>query len=182
MILGGPGSGKSTLARWLGARTGLPVRHLDHVHWMPYWTPRPQAAKLAMVCGFEREERWIIEGGISLSHGSRMARADVLIWLDLPVGLRLRRVLLRSWRFRGRGRPDLPEGCIERFDRETGRFLLWIWRDRHAGQQRVLTSLATAPAALVVHRLRSPREVRRFQRAFDAQVLAPGCDGCDPVC
>lgn len=36
MVIGGAGSGKSTMARWLSAQTGLPVRHLDHVHWMPY--------------------------------------------------------------------------------------------------------------------------------------------------
>ena len=90
MVIGGSGSGKSTMARWLGAQTGLPVPHLDHVHWMPYWTPRPEAERLAMVRAFEQEARWIIEGGISTTYPTRyptrLARAQMVIWLDLPVG------------------------------------------------------------------------------------------------
>lgn len=168
MVLGGPGSGKSTLARWLGDQTGLPVRHLDHVHWMPYWTPRPLDEKLAMVRAYEREDRWIIEGGISSTYNSRMARADMLIWLDLSVGLRLSRVLRRSFRYRGRGRPDLPEGCIERFDRETATFLWWIWQDREKGRARVFRSLQAMPAGSQYHHLDTPKAVRLFQRKFAA--------------
>lgn len=35
MIFGGAGSGKSTLARKIGARTGLPVIHIDPIYWEP---------------------------------------------------------------------------------------------------------------------------------------------------
>jgi adenylate kinase family enzyme len=35
MIIGRPGSGKSTLARELGRITGLPLVHIDHIHWEP---------------------------------------------------------------------------------------------------------------------------------------------------
>jgi adenylate kinase family enzyme len=166
MILGGPGSGKSTMARWMSEQTGLPVRHLDHVHWMPHWTPRPSAQRLAMVRAYEQEERWIIEGGLSETHPSRMARADVLVWIDLPVSLRLWRVLRRSIRYRGRGRPDLPDGCIERFDRDTAAFILWIWQDREKGRQRILKNLGSAPGHLAVHHLRSSREVAAFKRGL----------------
>lgn len=37
MIVGHPGSGKSTLARAMGERTGLPVVHIDQIHWRPGW-------------------------------------------------------------------------------------------------------------------------------------------------
>jgi adenylate kinase family enzyme len=40
MIVGQPGSGKSTLARKLGQRTGLPVIHIDTIHWQPGWVER----------------------------------------------------------------------------------------------------------------------------------------------
>jgi dephospho-CoA kinase len=35
MIVGQPGAGKSTLARALGVATGLPVVHMDMIHWQP---------------------------------------------------------------------------------------------------------------------------------------------------
>ena len=40
MIIGQPGSVKSTLARFLGERTGLPVVHIDKIHWKPGWNER----------------------------------------------------------------------------------------------------------------------------------------------
>lgn len=40
LIVGQPGSGKSTFARALGDRTGLPVVHIDQLHWMPGWIER----------------------------------------------------------------------------------------------------------------------------------------------
>ena len=41
MIVGQPGAGKSTIARQIGQRTGLPVVHIDKIHWMPGWVERP---------------------------------------------------------------------------------------------------------------------------------------------
>lgn len=35
MIIGSGGAGKSTLARQLGTVLGLPVIHLDAIHWQP---------------------------------------------------------------------------------------------------------------------------------------------------
>jgi adenylate kinase family enzyme len=166
MVIGGSGSGKSTMARWLGAQTGLPVPHLDHVHWMPYWTPRPEAERLAMVRAFEQEACWIIDGGISATYSRRLARAQMVIWLDLPVGQRLARVLRRSWRYRGGGRADLPEGCVEGFDCETFAFLKWIWDDREKGREQMREHLADSPAHVEAHHLRSSVEVEAFQRRF----------------
>ena len=36
-VIGYSGAGKSTLARALGARYGVPVLHMDRVHWAPGW-------------------------------------------------------------------------------------------------------------------------------------------------
>ncbi|WP_349775075.1 AAA family ATPase [Frigidibacter sp. SD6-1] len=45
MIIGQPGAGKSTLAAALGQRTGLPVIHIDHIHWQPGWIERSSDEK-----------------------------------------------------------------------------------------------------------------------------------------
>ena len=59
MIVGGPGSGKSTLARQLGAITGLPVFHMDHIHWKPHWVERDRADKDLMTRVVHAKDSWI---------------------------------------------------------------------------------------------------------------------------
>jgi adenylate kinase family enzyme len=170
MIVGGPGSGKSTLARALGARTGLPVRHMDLIHWQPGWVERDRAEKDRLTRAVHAEDAWIFEGGHSRTYDERAARADTLIWLDLPVGLRLWRVVRRWLTWWGRTRPDLPEDCPERLDPEFIRFIL---RTRSSARARIGRVVAEHPQ-LEVHRLRSPREVQQF-------LVEVGCPRVDKL-
>ena len=66
-ILGTSGSGKSTLAKRLGERYGLPVLHMDTVHFLPGWVERPFAEEEAMVRQFldENAGGWVIDGNYS---------------------------------------------------------------------------------------------------------------------
>ncbi|MGC1502792.1 MAG: AAA family ATPase [Sulfitobacter sp.] len=162
MIVGGPGSGKSTLARILGPRLGLPVFHMDQIHWQENWVERPMAEKLPMVQAVEEQDRWVFEGGMSVTYGSRMERADILIWLDLPVGLRLWRVTKRLFRYLGKARPDLPQGCVERLHPETLTFYRFIWQSRHDARQKIVKLIANADDRLDVVHLRNPREVQAW--------------------
>ncbi|MGL5012325.1 MAG: AAA family ATPase [Paracoccaceae bacterium] len=162
MIVGGPGSGKSTLARGLGARTGLPVYHMDHIHWQSGWVERERAEKIRLAGEIEARDSWVFEGGLSATYANRVARADTLIWLDLPVGLRLWRVLKRSVRWWGRSRPDLPEGCNEEFGPQTLPFWAFIWRTRQTSRERLLQIVAAPPGHLRVVHLRRVRAVRAF--------------------
>ena len=162
MIVGGPGSGKSTLARALGAKTGLPVHHIDHIHWMPDWVERPAAEKARLCHEVHLRESWIFEGGHSASWPERIARADTLIWLDLPVWLRQWRVIRRAIRYRGRNRPDLPEGCVEGFHRETLAFYRFIWESRRRTRARLAAIFADPPPDTRLARLAHPRAVDDF--------------------
>lgn len=159
MIVGQPGGGKSWLAREIGARTGLPVFHMDQIHWMPGWVERPRAEKIAMAQAVEAQEAWVFEGGLSATYQTRLARADTLIVLDTALGLRLWRVFWRTLRDYGRTRPDLPEGCPENFDPT---FWRWIWDTRHTQRDRLYTLAASAPPHVTCHILRNPREVARY--------------------
>lgn len=159
MILGQPGSGKSTLARRLGGITGLPVVHVDLIHWMPGWQERPKPEKIALALAEEAKDSWIFEGGLSATWDNRLARADTLVVLDMPLWLRGWRVFKRTLRDYGRSRADLPPECPERFDPE---FWRWIWNTRHSGRRNILALLARAPKDTTVFHLSSPRDVRQF--------------------
>lgn len=161
MIVGGPGSGKSTLARMLGARTGLPVHHMDHIHWMPGWQQRPREVRRVMATEIENSDSWIFEGGFSTTYDHRASRADTLIWLDLPVGLRLWRVTKRAVQHWGKRRPDMAPGCVEGLHGENLEFYHYIWRTRHSHRRRLQTLMDGHPH-LSVHHLRSPRAVDQY--------------------
>jgi adenylate kinase family enzyme len=166
MILGQPGAGKSTLARLMGEKTGLPVFHMDLIHWLPGWVERDKSEKIALAHEVESRDVWIFEGGLSATYDNRLTRADTLIALDFPLWLRAWRVFKRTVRDYGRSRVDLPENCPEQFDPE---FWRWIWNTRKINRDRMLAMAETAPAEKQVFILRTPRQVRKFLRTLDGR-------------
>lgn len=141
MIIGQPGSGKSTLARALGAATGLPIYHLDHIHWTPGWVEREREAKTEMVRKVHALPKWIFEGGLSATWPERLECADTLIWLDFGLAVRVARVVRRTLRHYGQTRPDLPENCPERFNAE---FYQFIWQTRRSAREKIKRLVASA--------------------------------------
>lgn len=171
MIMGQPGSGKSTLAHALGERTGLPVIHIDKIHWKPGWVERSKQEKTRLCVEAEQGPRWIFEGGHSATWPSRLARADMLIWLDRPVGLRLWRVVRRAVVGLGRTRPDMTEDCPERL-RSLPEFIHYIWTSRISARAKMARLAASArPGCKVVH-LRSDAEVAEFLTTFEREKAA----------
>jgi len=158
-IIGSGGAGKTTLARTLGLRTGLPVIHLDFHFWNDGWIPTPPEAWSRRVGEFAARDRWIIDGNYSRTMDARIARADVVLFLDFPRWRCIPRVLRRAWRHRRRSRPDLPAGCPDKLDAE---FLRWLWRFPRDTRPRILARLERLGAGPRTVTLRSPRDVRRF--------------------
>ena len=167
MIVGQPGSGKSTLARELGQITGLPVVHVDRIHHLPGWKERPRAEKIAMALAEQAKPEWIFEGGLSATYGDRFERADTVVFLDLPLGLRCLRVFLRTLRHYGRTRPDMQENCPERFSLA---FCRYIWETRHSGRLRAVALIERAVPEKRRYHLRTRADVRRFLASVSASA------------
>lgn len=159
MIIGGAGAGKSTLGRLLAAKTGLSLYHIDHIHYRPGWDERLPEEKDVLCHEVHMKEEWIFEGGHSRTIDERIERADTVIWLDMPVWIRLKRCLWRTIKNYGKTRPDLPENCPERFDLEFYRF---IWRTRNSSAANIRQKLNTPSAHLRIHHFTKPRQVRVF--------------------
>lgn len=160
LIIGSPGSGKSTLARALAARTGLPLVHLDQVYWCPGWVERDKGEWLAMLTAALAEPRWIIEGNYGSSLAQRLAAADMVVLLDMPVWRCLWRICKRVWTYRGRVRPDMAPGCPERL--EWG-FVWYTATFRNAVLPATRAKMADFTGETIV--LRSSNEVAAFLRA-----------------
>ena len=160
MIIGGSGSGKSTLARMLGAVTGLPVVHIDPMYWKPEWEQRSIEETHRLVLAATARQEWIFEGNNSSTFAERMARADSLVFLDMPTYLRVWRVILRTIKDYGKVRVGSSEGCPERFNWE---FLSkWVLRYNTMGRPKVLQALENTPDHLKCYRLKSRKDVQAF--------------------
>ena len=116
LVIGPCGAGKSTLSVELGRRLALPVHHIDQLHWQPGWVEGSRNELRAKLDAIVAGDRWLIDGNYGGTMAERLARADTVIYLDYPIHLCLRRLLGRIWTHRGRTRPDMTEGCPERFD------------------------------------------------------------------
>jgi adenylate kinase family enzyme len=169
MIIGQPGSGKSTLARALGEVTGLPVVHVDKIHWQSGWVERSKAEKTRLCREAEQQSHWIFEGGHSATWSSRLARADMLIVLERPIGLRLWRVIFRALKGRGRTRPDMAEGCPERLS-SLPEFIRYIWTTRNSNRDKMHRLAGAAPEGCKVVHLRSDEDVQGFLTHFGLLV------------
>ena len=131
MVVGvSAGVGKSTFARELGEKLDLPVYHLDSYHWKPGWIEADKNEFRKAIEKLVNEDAWIIEGNYSSTIDLRLAEADTLIYLELPLRVCLYRVLKRWLTNLGRTRPDMGEGCPERMEWEFLKFIITTYSRR----------------------------------------------------
>ena len=86
-ILGTSGSGKSTLAKRLGETYGLPVLHMDTVHFLPGWVERPFEEEETIIRRFldENAGGWVIDGNYTKTcYARRLEEADqvIVLWFS----------------------------------------------------------------------------------------------------
>ena len=160
MIIGCGGAGKSTLARKLGEKTGLPVVHLDKLFWKPGWESLSRDEFDVLHRRELAKDRWIIDGNFDRTIPERLARCDTVIYLDFSRLACLLGVCKRILTTYGTVRPDMGEGCPERFDWE---FLCWVWnfnKNKRARNYRLLSEVEGVNIIILKNR----RQVERYLR------------------
>lgn len=158
VVIGSGGSGKSTFSRRLGEAIDVEVIHLDKLYWLPNWVEPSKAEWAATVGDLIERGSWIIDGNYGGTMAMRLDAADTVIFLDIPRATCIFRVLMRNWKYHGKSRPEMADGCVERLDLT---FLLWVWNFRKQKRPGILAQLEKSPDKNVII-LRSDREVEEF--------------------
>ncbi|GAA1722620.1 adenylate kinase [Isoptericola hypogeus] len=174
LVAGTSGSGKTTLAGRVSAALGVPHTELDSLHHGPGWTPRPEFE--ADVRALADGDAWVTEWQYRQVRSLLLSRAELLVWLDLPVRVVMRQVVRRTVSRRLR-RTVLWNGNVEPPLRtvftDQDHILRWAWRTRNKfrGLDRLL---AVEAPHLTVVRLHSRREVDRWVTGLpDGAAVGP---------
>ena len=166
-VVGTSGSGKSTLARELAEILGVPHLELDAVHHQPGWAPLPTDEFRRIVAARAAAGGWVIDGNYGRVRDLVWARADTVVWLDLPKRTVMRQVVWRTLR-RVALRRELWNGNRERWRNfftwnPEQSVISWAWH-KHAPDRARYAATAASPASAHLRfiRLTSRRDVARF--------------------
>ncbi|CAN5583980.1 DNA topology modulation protein [soil metagenome] len=159
LIIGSSGAGKSTLARRLSEKTGLKIIHLDKIYWKPNWGEPEKDEWKATLEKVMQDEEWIMDGNFSGTLDLRLPACDTVIFLETPPAVCLFRVLKRVAFSYKKTRPDMADGCPEKFDWE---FLKWIWDFENRSKHKMEKLLEQFKNEKTIIRLKSKREVENF--------------------
>jgi adenylate kinase family enzyme len=163
-VKGTSGSGKTTFAAELARRLDLPYVELDALHHGPSWSEPTDVefqvrVKEAMAGA---PEGWVIDGNYETKLGGLVLdAADTIVWLDLPLWFKLRRLWRRTTR-RIRERIELWSGNRESWiGAFWGRESLFAWTLRTHFRHRLRWPRRFADDPRLV-RLRSAGDAQRW--------------------
>ena len=162
IIIGCPGSGKSTLARQLGEKLDLTVVHLDRLWWNPGWETVTREEFDTRLENALKLDSWIIDGNYSRTMDARLEKCDTIIYLDFSRWVCLWGMFHRVILNRGKVRPDMAEGCPERFDWE---FAKYIWSFNKNNRVLNYTRIAKTKHAKAVV-LKNRKEKQAFLKSI----------------
>jgi adenylate kinase family enzyme len=165
-VAGDSGSGKTTVSRAIAARLDLPHIELDGLFHGPNWsTPPKEEFRCRVAETLGGLDGWVADGNYTGSLGSLvLERAELLIWLDLPLRVCLLRIWHRTWR-RIRTREELWASKNRETLRGTffSRDSLFLWTLKaHFRHRRDWPARFAAQPHLEVVRLRTQRDVDRW--------------------
>jgi adenylate kinase family enzyme len=170
-VMGGSSTGKTTVSRRLAQQLGVPHVELDSLHHDAGWNEAPADVLQARVrAALEAApDGWVVDGNYHGKIGTFvLERADTVVFLDMPFGLTLRRVL---WRTGSRvvSRKELWNGNRETlrnaFSRDS--IVWWVITQHGSYEKKWMPRLEPLTHVSVV-RLRSPREVRAWIQSIQA--------------
>ena len=167
-MVGNTGAGKSTVARALAERLEAPWVELDAIFHQEHWQPIELTEFRARVCAVVAGDAWVVDGRYSAVADLVRARADTIVWVDLPrstvmrqlIGRSLRRVVRREvlWN----GNRERWRDLIRRDPQKS--VLAYAWKNHNANTRRfeVIAAETAATTNTSFVRLHSRADIDRF--------------------
>jgi adenylate kinase family enzyme len=168
-VFGNTGGGKSTLARRLAEVTHLPLYPLDLIQFRPGGGEVPRDEYLKAHAELLQRDAWIIDGyGCAKSARERFARADTLVYIDLPLFRHFLWVTKRFLKSLFVAPEGWPEGSPMIRSTLNSYRVIWLCHRHLTPKYRRL--LAEARQHQRVHHLRSADEMNAFLNAVKLEA------------
>lgn len=165
LIIGCSGAGKTTLSLRLKNILNLPLIHLDREYWNEGWVESDKAQWKQKIQEMIRHEQWIMDGNYGGTMDIRMERADTIAFLYYPTWLCLWRVIKRTMKYYGRSRPDMAEGCEERW---SWQFIRYVWNYNQTRAPKILKKLEGLEQEKEIMIFRKPKDTSTFMEGLIA--------------
>jgi len=164
-VIGSTGSGKTTLARTIANTIGSSYIELDALYHLPGWQDASREEFHAMAMERMSAERWVVDGNYMNMLWDHLAHSDLIIWLDYPFRIVLRRMLWRTFK-RLLTKEELWNGNRETwkmtFSRES--IILFLFQTYWKRRRDFPRYLSRYEAQLL--RFRHPRETREWLKGL----------------
>ncbi|MEZ5171918.1 MAG: shikimate kinase [Acidimicrobiia bacterium] len=166
-VVGVPGSGKTTVGRRLAGSLDAPFVELDAIFHQPDWGELPAEEFRRRALEAMTPDRWVVDGNYPAVQDLVWARADTVVWLDLPRPVVMWRIIRRTTRrvvTRERLWAGNRESLADHLRMDPNRSLIrWAWI-KHGEYQVQYGAAMRSPenAHIEFIRLRSQGEVGDF--------------------
>ena len=170
LVYGVTGSGKTTLAARIAERLGLPGHDMDDLAWEPGWVPVSDEVQRDRVRAICAGDAWVLDAAYGKWADLVLARADLVVGLDLPrwrsFGRLLRRTVVDVVSRRPKCNGNHETWRLSFLSRES--ILVWHFRSFRRKRDRMRRWQADPDCPEVVL-LRTPAEVERWFAALPVQ-------------
>ena len=163
MVIGCCGAGKSTITLKLKNDLELPVFHLDKLFWKAGWEQKALEEFRAEHEQIIKNSHWVIDGNYASTMSERYEKADLVIFMALPRWQCLWGVIKRRLTYNKQTRPDITEGCPERFDWE---FYKYVWNFHKTQLPKIEAIINTDNSKKLIYRITSRKQANEFVREF----------------
>ena len=168
IITGTTCTGKTTLGKKIAEEFSIAQIDLDDIHFLPNWIEKENDVFVNDVnTELRKHQEWIVTGSYqSLLKDTVWQKANLIIWLDYPLHLILRRYFIRTYK-----RVFLKEKCCgdnyetlgKTFSKES--LFLWIFKTYWHRKRRLKiwqTNLFSHKEWLVLKKPKEEKKIRKY--------------------